>query len=72
MVFVGLDNGIYQVSPFGGDPVFIADGGPQTRHPHLLPDGKAVVFQGSVDGRHGLMLVEIESAEVISLETGGC
>ena len=72
IVFTGPGGGIYQVLPSGGDPVFIAEeGAPLIARPHLLPDGKAVLFQGEVDGVGTLMLVEIESGDVISLGFAG-
>ena len=71
LVFEGPNNGIYWVAPSGGDPVLILDGVARTR-PYLLPDGKAVVFQGSSSEERGLMLVEIGSGEVTDLGvTGG-
>ena len=71
IVFSGPDGGIYQVSPSGGDPVFIAEGTALIAQPHLLPDGKAVLFRGNEDGVPTLMLVEIESGDVVSLGLAG-
>jgi len=72
LVFEGLNGGIYRVSPFGGDPVLIRDQVSQS-FPHLLPDGQAIVFQGQADGAAGtrIMLVEIESGEVVDLGIRG-
>jgi serine/threonine-protein kinase len=61
---------IYQVSPLGGDPTLVTDldslGG--LPRPHLLPDGKAVIFQGpgTLETRR-LMMVEIGSGVVTDL-----
>jgi len=71
IVFGGPGGGIYQVSPFGGDPVFIVEGTSSFARPHLLPDGKAVLFQGADDRGQTLMLVEIESGEVVNLGVSG-
>ena len=70
MVFQGPNDGLYWVAPSGGDPVLILDGVGGTRS-HVLPDGRAVVFQGESDGGRGLMLVEIGSGEVTDLGVTG-
>ena len=69
MVFAGRNDGIYWVAPSGGEPVLIVDeaGG----RPHLLPDGRAVVFQAQSGTETGLMLVEIGSGEVTDLGVVG-
>ena len=69
LVFEGPD-GLSWVAPSGGDPVSILNDISLTR-PHLLPDGRAVVFQGSSGDGRGLMLVEIGSGEVTDLGVTG-
>ncbi len=64
---------IYQVSPLGRDRTLIADlDSAGVVRPHLLPDGEAVIFQGSgqVDTRR-LMMVEIGSGVVTDLGVPG-
>ena len=66
MVVFQRGSELYWVAPSGGDPVLIVDGVGDPR-PYLLPDGRAVVFQGLSGEGRGLMLVEIESGEVTDL-----
>ena len=68
---VFASNGIYKVLPSGGDPVLILEGPLPNARPHLLPDGEAVLFQRGEDGVRTVMLVEIESGEVVSLGLAG-
>ena len=71
LVFEGPSGGIYWVAPSGGDPVLILNDVSLSR-PHLLPDGRAVVFQGATsEAIRRLMLVEIESGEVTDLGVTG-
>ena len=70
LVFRG-PNGIYQVSPSGSDPVLILEGALGLSRPQLLPDGRAVIFQGQVERDTRLMLVEIGSGEVVDLGVAG-
>ena len=64
---------IYQVSPSGGDRTLIADFDfANIARPYLLPDGKAVVFQGPGDlDTRTLMMVEIGSGVVTDLGIPG-
>ena len=61
VVFQGSSGGLYWVAPSGGDPVLILEDVVGQARLYLLPDGKAVVFQGRSGEGRGLMLVEIES-----------
>ena len=70
LVFDG-NLGIYSVPPGGGEPTLILSNGDSVAgiRPHLLPDGEAIIFQGtgaSFEERH-LMVVEIDSGVVTDL-----
>ena len=70
VVFQGPSGGLYRVAPSGGDPVLILERVTSTR-PYLLPDGRAVVFEGPSGEGRGLMLVEIESGKITDLGVTG-
>ncbi len=78
IVYQGPD-GLYLVSPTGGEPTPIldasaAEGGLVVgRQPHLLPDGKAVIFEapGAAGNNGRLLMVELESGEVTDLAIEG-
>ena len=65
---------IYRVSPSGANRTLIADldSLAGSDRPHLLPDGEAVIFQGSGDANtRRLMVVEIGSGLVTDLGVPG-
>ena len=75
IVVFALGNGIYQVAVSGGEPAIVYESedtiaGPA--RPHLLPDGRAILFQGpgSLATRR-LMMVDIGSGAVTDLEIAG-
>ena len=72
IVFEREGVGIFQVSPSGADLVPILEGGTAANaRPRLLPDGRAVVFEGTGERGSSLMVVEIESGTVTDLEVSG-
>lgn len=67
-------SGIYRVAPFGGEPVLIVqlEGLTGNARPRLLPDGRAVVFQGpEADSVRHVWLADVASGEVTDLGVVG-
>ena len=58
--------GISSVAPGGGEPTLILSA-PGNSRPHLLPDGEAIIFQGTGGEGRTLMVVEIVSGVVTDL-----
>jgi len=62
---------LYQVSAAGGNPELILENVGSTARPYLLPNGKAVIFQGLGDfDDRNLMVVDIATREVTDLGIG--
>ena len=68
IVFLRRD-GMYRVSPSGGDVVRIIED--RGNRPHLLPDGRAVLFQSSDGEGRTVLLADLESGEVTDLGLPG-
>jgi Tol biopolymer transport system component len=63
-------SGIYRVDPSGGEPVLIAqlEGLSGAARPRVLPDGRAVVFQGpETDSVRHVWLADLASGELTDL-----
>lgn len=60
LVFITAEGNLYQISASGGTPELILEGAGGRARPHLLPDGRAVIFQGPGDFEsRNLMVLEI-------------
>ena len=73
IVFGGVD-GLYSVSPPGGEPTLLLSNGDSlvAGRPFLLPNGEAVVFEAGVDlETKRLMMVELGSGSVTDLGITG-
>ena len=71
LVFTTVEGNLYQVSASGGTPELILEDAGGRARPYLLPDGRAVIFQGPGDFEsRNLMVLEIESGEVVDLGIG--
>jgi serine/threonine-protein kinase len=65
---------IYRVGPSGGEPRLLLEEGMGARPPHLLPNGKGVVFSTGTGGdplNARVLLLEIETGEVRELLSSG-
>jgi Tol biopolymer transport system component len=71
LVVVTIAGDLYLVSASGGTPELILAGAGGLARPNLLPDGRAVIFQGIGDfDDRNLLVVEIASGEVTDLGIG--